>query len=81
MSDETGVKSENAKNGDNVAKETDTRTDSDAKETKETKPRSVSFNRDVHVKRFGESVNEVNFGTILKSLAMKINACSLRLVS
>lgn len=51
MTDEI-VKSDNAEDGDKVAK--DTKVDTETKETKETKPRTVSFNRDVHVKRFGE---------------------------
>ena len=54
MTDEI-VKSDNAEDGDKVAK--DTKVDTETKETKETKPRTVSFNRDVHVKRFGESTN------------------------
>lgn len=56
MTDEI-VKSDNAEDGDKVAK--DTRVDTETKETKETKPRTVSFNRDVHVKRFGESTNTI----------------------
>lgn len=48
---ETGIKSDN-EDGDKVEKN-ETRNDTEPKE-KETK--SVSFNRDVHVKRFGESM-------------------------
>lgn len=53
MTDEI-VKSDNAKDGDQVAKDN---ADNETKGTKDkdTKPRTVSFNRDVHVKRFGES--------------------------
>ncbi|CAG4951830.1 unnamed protein product [Parnassius apollo] len=53
MSDEIGIRADNATDGDKIAKD-DTRNDSEAKEPKETKQRSVSFNRDVHVKRFGK---------------------------
>ncbi|XP_026727536.1 uncharacterized protein LOC113493742 [Trichoplusia ni] len=50
MTDEI-VKSDNAKDGDQVAKDN---ADNETKGTKDkdTKPRTVSFNRDVHVKRF-----------------------------
>ncbi|XP_068625330.1 zinc finger CCCH domain-containing protein 13 [Battus philenor] len=52
MSDEIGTKADNATDGDKVNKdETD---DNETKEPKQTKQRSVSFNRDVHVKRFGK---------------------------
>lgn len=49
MSDENDTKKE--KDGDNV-NENETREKEKEKETKE--PKSVSFNRDVHVKRFGK---------------------------
>ncbi|XP_014355160.2 uncharacterized protein LOC106708197 [Papilio machaon] len=52
MSDEIGTKADNAIEGDKLAKEP--RNDNETKEPKETKQRSVSFNRDVHVKRFGK---------------------------
>ncbi|CAG9792861.1 unnamed protein product [Diatraea saccharalis] len=53
MTDETGNIPDN-EDGDKVAQDerTDSKTDTEPKEPKETK--SVSFNRDVHVKRFGK---------------------------
>lgn len=52
MTDEI-IKSDNAEDGDKVIDTvTDTRIDTEPKETKENKPRTVSFNRDVHIKRF-----------------------------
>lgn len=53
MSDETDIKAEKAQDGDGVAKNEITN-DIETKEPKEGKQRTVSFNRDVHVKRFGE---------------------------
>lgn len=60
MTDEI-IKSDNAEDGGKVTDSvtdtvTDTRTDNEPKEPKENKPRTVSFNRDVHIKRFGESI-------------------------
>lgn len=57
MSNEISHKAD-AQHGDEIATETETKIDqntanSDPKEPKEGK-RTVSFNRDVHVKRFGE---------------------------
>ncbi|XP_013138264.1 PREDICTED: uncharacterized protein LOC106103142 [Papilio polytes] len=52
MSDEIGTKADNANDGDKVTNEQ--RNDTETKEPKESKQRSVSFNRDVHVKRFGK---------------------------
>ncbi|KAL4717448.1 hypothetical protein ACJJTC_000597 [Scirpophaga incertulas] len=53
MTDEIDIKPDN-EDGDKIAQDekSDTRTDTEPKELKETK--SVSFNRDVHVKRFGK---------------------------
>ncbi|PZC77121.1 hypothetical protein B5X24_HaOG203738 [Helicoverpa armigera] len=48
MTDEI-VKADNAEEGDQIANE---KVDTETKEPKESKPRTVSFNRDVHVKRF-----------------------------
>ncbi|XP_041981965.1 uncharacterized protein LOC121735240 [Aricia agestis] len=52
MSNETDAKSHEAHDGDGV--ERCDKTDNDTKEPREGKQRSVSFNRDVHVKRFGK---------------------------
>ncbi|XP_037965815.2 uncharacterized protein LOC105392188 isoform X2 [Plutella xylostella] len=51
MSDE--VKDKTKQDGDNVAKD-ETKTDTESKEVQAKEPKSVSFNRDVHVKRFGK---------------------------
>ncbi|XP_023934305.1 calponin homology domain-containing protein DDB_G0272472 [Bicyclus anynana] len=51
MSNETGIKAETAQVSDGVAK---TETKGTETKEKEGKQRSVSFNRDVHVKRFGK---------------------------
>lgn len=51
MSNETDIKAETAQGSDGVAK---TETKGTENKEKEGKQRSVSFNRDVHVKRFGE---------------------------
>ncbi|XP_045762270.1 uncharacterized protein LOC123865341 [Maniola jurtina] len=51
MSNETGTKAETAQDSDGVAK---TETKGTEPKEKEGKQRSVSFNRDVHVKRFGK---------------------------
>lgn len=56
MSDEIGAKAENATDGDKIAKD-DIKNETQSTEKREPKQRSVSFNRDVHVKRFGESMN------------------------
>lgn len=51
---ESGIKSE-TEDGE-VKDDTETNdTNTDTKEPKEAKSRTVSFNSDVHVKRFGES--------------------------
>lgn len=47
------MSNEQANDADDGDKINDEKTDNEAKETKD-KTRSVSFNRDVHVKRFGE---------------------------
>lgn len=57
MSDE--VKDKTKQDGDNVAKD-ETKTDTESKEVQAKEPKSVSFNRDVHVKRFGKKIDDVD---------------------